>query len=166
MSSKHSPLTRSPLGTRSRTRAPALRLLHGQGLAHPTHPESLDGHDACSPELRVIDGPARVLDGPARVLIAGSDAGQRTALLDELTQTLPASTVFAEADAICGALEHAPRSRMAIITGDVDDAPAEALMHMLTHRHPALAVLIVDSPARTPGGDLAARNDELRIQHA
>lgn len=159
MSRTRSPLTRSPLETRSRTRAPALRLLHGQGLAHPTHPESLDGHDACSPELRVIDG-------PTRVLIAGSDAGQRTALLDELTQTLPASTVFAEADAICGALEHAPRSRMAIITGDVDDAPAEALMHMLTHRHPALAVLIVDSPARTPGGDLAARNDELRIQHA
>jgi hypothetical protein len=100
-------------------------------------------------------------------LIAGSDAGQRAALLDELTQTLPASTVFAEADAICGVLEHAPRSRMAIITGDLDDAPAESLMHMLTHRHPALPVLIVDSPASTPGGeDLAARNDELRIQHA
>jgi hypothetical protein len=163
MSRTHSPLTRSPLETRSRTRAPALRLLHGQGLAHP---ESLDGHDACSPELRVIDGPTHVLDGPARVLIAGSDAGQRTALLDELTQTLPASTVFAEADAICGALEHAPHSRMAIITGDLDDAPAESLMHMLTHRHPALAVLIVGSPARTPGGDLAARDDELRIQHA
>jgi hypothetical protein len=159
VSSTHSP-TRSPLGTRSRTRAPALRLLHGQGLAHPTHPESLDGHDACPPELHVIDG-------PTRVLIAGSDAGQRAALLDELTQTLPASTVFAEADAICGVLEHAPRSRMAIITGDLDDAPAESLMHMLTHRHPALPVLIVDSPASTPGGeDLAARNDELRIQHA
>lgn len=152
--------TRSPLlSTRSRTRAPALRLLHGQGLAHPTHPESLDGHDACPPELRVIDG-------PTRVLIAGSDAGQRTALLDELTQMLPASTVFAEADAICGVLEHAPRSRMAIITGDLDDAPAESLMHMLTHRHPALPVLIVDSPAIDTGGDLAARNDELRIQHA
>jgi hypothetical protein len=99
-------------------------------------------------------------------LIAGSDAGQRTALLDELTQMLPASTVFAEADAICGVLEHAPRSRMAIITGDLDDAPAESLMHMLTHRHPALPVLIVDSPAIDTGGDLAARNDELRIQHA
>jgi len=158
MSSTHSP-TRSPLSTRSRTRAPALRLLHGQGLAHPTHPESLDGHDACPPELHVIDG-------PTRVLIAGSDAGRRTALLDELAQTLPASTVFAEADAICEVLEHAPRSRMAIITGDLDDAPAESLMHMLTHRHPALPVLIVDSPATATSGDLAARNDELRIQHA
>jgi hypothetical protein len=136
-------------------------LLHGQGLAHPEppHPESLGDHDACPPELRVIDG-------PTRVLIAGSDAGQRAALLDELTQTLPASTVFAEADEICGVLEYAPHSRMAIITGDLDDAPAESLVHMLTHRHPALPVLIVDSPAIATGGDLAARNDELRIQHA
>jgi hypothetical protein len=37
---------------------------------------------------------------------------------------------------------------------------------MLTHRHPALPVLIVDSPAIATGGDLAARNDELWIQHA
>jgi len=139
---------------------PALRLLHGQGLAHPTHPESLDGHDAAPPELRVIDG-------PTRVLIAGSDASRRAALLDELTETLPANTVFAEADTICEVLESAPHSRMAIITGDLDGAPAEPLMHMLTHRHPALPVLIVDSPAAgTPGEDLATRSDELRIQHA
>jgi hypothetical protein len=107
-----------------------------------------------------------VIDGPTRVLIAGADPGRRATLLDELTETLPASTVFEEANAVCEVLEHAPGSRMAIITGDLDDAPAESLMHMLAHRHPALPVLIVDSPTRTPSVHVAARNDEFRIQHA
>jgi hypothetical protein len=146
--------TRSLLRTRSR--APTLRLLHGQGLAHS---EPLHEHDACPPELRVIDG-------PTRVLIAGADPGRRATLLDELTETLPASTVFEETDAVCEVLEHAPGSRMAIITGDLDDAPAESLMHMLAHRHPGLPVLIVDSPTRNSGGHVAARHDELRRRHA
>jgi hypothetical protein len=149
--------TRPLLRTRSRSRAPALRLLHGQGLT-PSQPLG-GGQDACPPELRVIDG-------PTRILLAGSDGRRRALLRDELTQTLAASTVFEEADAVCEVLEHAPGSRMAIITGDLDDAPAESLMHMLAHRHPALPVLIVDSPTRTPGVHIAARNDEFRLQHA
>jgi hypothetical protein len=146
--------TRSLLRTRSR--APTLRLLHGQGLAHP---ELLHGHDACPPELRVING-------PTRVLIAGADPGRRATLRDELSETLPASTVFEETDAVCELVEHAPGSRMAFITGDLDDAPAESLMHMLAHRHPALPVLIVDSPTRNSGGHVAAGHDELHIRHA
>jgi hypothetical protein len=127
---------------------------------HPrAHPEPLRGQDSPSPVLRVIDG-------PTRILLAGSDAGRRAALLDELTQTLSTSTVFAEADAVCDVLEHAPGSRMAIITGDLDDAPAESLMHMLAHRHPELPVLIVDSPTRNTGERLPARHHELRVQHA
>ncbi len=148
--------TLSPVRTRPRARGPALRLLHGQG---PTHPEPLRGHDDPLPALRVIDG-------PTSILLAGSDAGRRAALLDELIQTLPTSTVFAEADAVCEALEHAPGSRMAIIAGDLDDAPAESLMHMLAHRHPDLPVLIVDNPTRNTSGHLPARHDELRVQHA
>jgi hypothetical protein len=148
--------TLSPARTRSRARGPALRLLHGQG---PTHPEPLRGHDALPPALRVIDG-------PTSILLAGSDTGRRAALLDELTQTLPTSTVFAEADTVCEALEHAPASRMAIIAGDLDDAPAESLMHMLAHRHPELPVLIVERPTRNTGGHLPARHGELRVQHA
>jgi hypothetical protein len=145
----------SPVRTRSRSRSPALRLLHGQG---PAHSESR-GHD-------VPTRPLHVVDGPTRILLAGSDAGHRTALLDELTQTLSADTVFAEADAVCEVLEHAPGSRMAFITGDLDDAPAESLMHMLAHRHPELPVMIVDSPIRNSGEHVAARHGELHIQHA
>ena len=136
--------TLSPLRTRSRSRAPALRLLPD---SRPRHPEPLRGHDAPPPALRVIDG-------PTSILLAGADAGRRATLLEELIQTLPASTVFAEADAVCEALEHAPGSRMAIIAGDLDDTPAESLMQMLAHRHPELPVLIVDSPTRNAGGHL------------
>jgi hypothetical protein len=139
---------------RTRSRAPTLRLLHGQGLAHP---EPLHGHDACSPELRVIDG-------PTRVLIAGADPGRRATLLDELSETLPASTVFEETDAVCEVLEHAPGSRMAFITGDLDDTPAESLMHMLAHRHPELPVLVVDGRGADDGRHFDHR-DELRLRH-
>ena len=135
--------------TRSRSRGPALRLLHGEGRAQ--HPEPLRGHDASGPELRVIDG-------PIHILLAGADAARRVALLEELTETLPASTVFAEAYAICEVLEHAPDSRMAFITGDLDDAPAESLMQMLAHRHPELPVVSFDTPPPTelrPVGDVA-----------
>ncbi len=152
--------TRSPTRTRSRARAPALRLLPDLSPTHTrTHTEPLRGHDAPPPALCVIDG-------PTRILLAGSDAGRRAALFEELTQTLSASTVFAEADSVCEALQHAPDSRMAIITGDLDDSPAESLMHMLAHRHPELPVLIVDGPTRNTGGHLPARHDELRVQHA
>lgn len=145
----------SSLRSPSRTRAPALRLLQGQ---RPVHPEPLRRHDAPPPALQVIDG-------PARVLLAGSDAGRRAALLDELAQTLSAGTVFAEADAVCDVLEHAPNSRMAFITGDLDDTPAESLMHVLAHRHPELPVLIVESPVRNTDGHIATHH-EFRAQHA
>ncbi len=151
---------RSPTRTRARSRAPALRLLPDLGPISPrAQPEPLRGHGVPPPALRVIDG-------PARILLAGADAARRAALLEELTQTLSASTVFAEADSVCEALEHAPDSRMAIIAGDLDDTPAESLMQMLAHRHPELPVLIVDCPTSNAGGHLAARHDELRVQHA
>jgi hypothetical protein len=145
----------SSLRSPSRTRAPALRLLQGQ---RPVHPEPLRRHDAPPPALQVIDG-------PARVLLAGPDAGRRAALLDELAQTLSPGTVFAEADAVCDVLEHAPNSRMAFITGDLDGTPAESLMHVLAHRHPELPVLIVDGPVSNAGGPITARHNELRAQH-
>lgn len=154
--------TQSPVRTRSRSRTPALRLLYGQndqGSAHPADSEPLRGHDTSAPVLHVVDG-------PTRVLLAGTDTGRRAALLDELTRTLSASTVFEEADAVCEVLEHAPGSRMAFITGDLDDAPAESMMQMLAHRHPELPVLIVDDPTGNAGGHVAASHDELRTQYA
>jgi hypothetical protein len=154
--------TQSPPIKRSPSRAPTLRLLHGQNDQRPDHSsssQSLRGRDASPPALRVVDG-------PTRVLLAGTDTARRAALLDELTQTLSASTVFEQADAVSEVLEHASSSRMAFITGDLDDAPAESLMRMLAHRHPELPVLIVDGPTASAGDHLAARHDALRTQYA
>jgi predicted exporter len=152
----------SPAQTLARRRAgsrvPALRLLPDPGPAESrTQSESLRGHDTHPPTLRVIAG-------PTRILLAGADVERRAALLDELSQTLPESTVFEQADAVCEALEHACGSRMAFIAGDLDDAPAESLMQTLAHRHPELPVLIVDGPAEAYG-QRAVYNDELRLRH-
>jgi uncharacterized protein (DUF779 family) len=146
--------TQSPARTRSRSRAPALRLLHGHGSPHP---EPLRGRDAPAPALRVVDR-------PTRVLLAGADAGRRATLLDELSRTLPANTVFEQAGAVCDVLEHAPGSRMAFITGDLDDAPAESLLQTLAHRHPELPVLVVDGRGADDGGHFN-HHDELRLRH-
>jgi hypothetical protein len=147
---------------RSHSRVPALRLLPDPSPSHTpakpcTQPESLRGHGTHPPALRVIAG-------PTRILLAGADVERRATLLDELSQTLPESTVFEQADAVCEALEHAPGSRMAFIVGDLDDAPAESLMHMLAHRHPELPVLIMDNRDEADGRRSAYR-DELRLRH-
>jgi hypothetical protein len=139
---------------RTRSRAPALRLLQGQ---RSSHHEALRGHDAPAPALRVIDR-------PNHVLLAGADAGRRATLLDELSRTLPANTVFEQADAVCDVLEHAPGSRMAFITGDLDDAPAESLMQTLAHRHPGLPVMVVDGRGRDDDRHFD-HHDELRVRH-
>ena len=150
--------TQTSVRRRSHSRVPALRLLPNPNPAEaPARPELLRGEDVHPPTLRVISG-------PARILLAGADADRRAMLLDELSQTLPESTVFEQADAICEALEHASGSRMAFIAGDLDDAPAESLMQTLAHRHPELPVLIVDGPAEAHG-PRAVYNDELRLRH-
>ena len=87
----------------------------------------------------------RVLAAPNRVLVAGADARRRATLRAELAQTMPASTVFDEAHAVCEVLGRAPTSRMAVLAGDLDDAPAATVMQMLAHRHPELPVLVVGS---------------------
>jgi hypothetical protein len=143
---------------RSDSRIPALRLLPTPSPDEPrTTLESLRRDRAHPPALRVIAG-------PTRILLAGADAERRATLLDELSLTLPESTVFEQADAVSEALEHASGSRMAFIAGDLDDAPAESLMQTLAHRHPELPVLIVDGPAEAHG-QRAAYNDELRLRH-
>jgi hypothetical protein len=73
--------------------------------------------------------------------------------------------VFEQAGAVCDVLEHAPGSRMAFITGDLDDAPAESLLQTLAHRHPELPVLVVDGRGADDGGHFN-HHDELRLRHA
>jgi hypothetical protein len=157
--------TRASVRRRLDSRAPALRLLpdpvpvpaRTSAESH-TSPEPLPRGEGTHPP------PLRVIAGPTRILIAGADSERRGALLDELSQTLPESTVFEQADAVCEALEHAPFTRMAFIAGDLDDASAESLLQTLAHRHPELPVLMVDGPAGAHGPH-AVYEDELRLRH-
>jgi hypothetical protein len=150
---------------RSGSRVPALRLLPDPSPAHHHADPRTRTEPPRGPDAHAHPPALRVIAGPTRILLAGADADRRATLLDELSQTLPESTVFEQADAVCEALEHASGSRMAFIAGDLDDAPAESLMQTLAHRHPELPVLIVDGPAEAHG-PRAVYNDELRLRHA
>ena len=146
-------LALKPATARSRPRRPALGLLNGQG---PARAEPIGGHNARVPRLRVIEG-------PTRVLIVGPDGDRRATILDELAQTLPASIGFEETDSVCEALELAPTSRMAIVTGDVGEVSADSLMHMLAQRHPTLPVMILDSPSRHVAPRVVAHGGAMRV---
>jgi hypothetical protein len=77
----------------------------------------------------------------ARVVIADRDAARRAALLDELTQAMPASTTFLEASTVSEVLEHARGSRMVIVGGAVEELPASSLTGILARRYPNLHVV-------------------------
>jgi hypothetical protein len=143
-----------PAGGHSRPRRrAALDVLRGQRRAYV---DRLGADNAQAPPLRVIHG-------PTRVLIAGPEADCRAKLLDELAKTLPTSIGFEETGSVCEALELAPTSRMAIITGDLGEVSAESLMHMLAQRHPTLPVMIVASPSRNRSERVAAHGSALCI---
>jgi hypothetical protein len=134
--------TASPLRERTRSHSPTLRLLHNERGAHAESP-CLQRASRTGEERPVL----RLVDNHSHVLVAGGDAFKRATLLDELTHTMPASTQFEQAGAFAEVLERAPTSRVVILSGDLDDIPASALMHMLGNRHPGLPVVSVDAPA-------------------
>lgn len=84
----------------------------------------------------------------ARVLVADGDGSRRAALLDELTQRMPARTSFVEAATVAQALELARDSRMVVIGGDVHGASAGALARLLAHRCPDVRVHDLTAPRR------------------
>ena len=98
--------------------------------------------DCETPTLRFVAvGPQ---DSPASsraVLVAGEDPAKRASVLDELACTMPESTEFEQASELWELLARAPLSRMVILSGSVDEIPAEALMHMVGQRHPGLPVV-------------------------
>lgn len=164
ISTRRRSATRASVRRRSNSRVPALRLLPDPSPAASLLEPRMSSPESHPREDRAHQPALRVIAGPTRILLAGADAERRATLLGELSQTLPESTVFEQADAVYEALEHASASRMAFIAGDLDDAPAESLMQTLAHRHPELPVLIVDGPAEAHGPH-AVYNDELRLRH-
>ncbi len=131
---------------------PRLRLLPVRSAAASGSPapKARNVGNKC-PELRLPGGPTPELQP---VLIAGGDPAGRAAVLRDLAKTMPPDTVFAEADAFWEVLVQASTSSMVILSGELDELPAESLMKMLAHRHPALPVVSLDGPA--PHGDVHA----------
>jgi hypothetical protein len=81
------------------------------------------------------------------VLIAGGDSERRAELRRELAELMPAETRFEELETAWELLVRAPVSRAVILSGDLDEAPAESLLHTLTHRYPGLPVVSFGEPS-------------------
>jgi hypothetical protein len=126
--------------------APKLRLLSSRSAAPKVRPgagahavHAADG----PPTLRLIRADA----SEGLVLVAGADSAARASVLGDLADKLPPSTNFAQADTFWEVLVRAPSSSMVILSGELDELPAESLMQMLAHRHPGLPVVSVAASA-------------------
>jgi hypothetical protein len=122
----------------SDSRAASLRLVHGQA-SEQTAPER-DPTAASRPRKAL-----RLVEDGSSVLVAGADTARRAVLLAELANTMPEGTAFEQASTFAEVLEHAPRSRMVILSGGLDDASSRSLMRVLGQRHPKLPVITVDA---------------------
>jgi hypothetical protein len=89
----------------------------------------------------------------SRILVAGADAQQRAAVLQDLSESLPAaSTQLGEAGAVWEVLEQAPSSSVVMLAGDLGEVSAESLMEVLGRRHPSLPVVALGLHLDCPTG--------------
>ena len=79
------------------------------------------------------------------VLIAGRDAARRAEVHRELSELMPAGMRFEELGAFWELLAQAPSARMVILSGELDELPAESLLHTLGHRYPDLPVVSLET---------------------
>jgi hypothetical protein len=93
--------------------------------------------------------PAALITEPrSRILVAGADPEQRAAVLNDLSEALPADTQIGEAGAISEVLAQAPTSSVVMLAGDLGEVSAESLMHVLGDRYPSLPVIALGLPAQ------------------
>jgi len=122
--------------------APKLRLFAAEDSALGAKPSGQSSAER--PALRLVNGPAATGGHP--VLVAGGDSAGRAAVMRDLSESMPSSTTFAEAGAFWEVLVQAPDTSMVILSGELDELPAESLMQMLAHRHPGLPVVSLSAP--------------------
>jgi 2-phospho-L-lactate guanylyltransferase (CobY/MobA/RfbA family) len=85
----------------------------------------------------------------SRILVASADPQQRAAVIQDLSEALPADTQLEEACAASEVLEQAPSSSVVMLAGDLGEVSAESLMHVLGDRHPSLPVVALGLPGGT-----------------
>ena len=127
------------------TSAPRLRLLP-KGGRRAEHEREQGTAVTDRPAAGYQFGPPAA-DSP--VLIAGRDPVKRAEVHREMSELLPAGTCFEELDSFWEVLVRAPSSRMVILSGELDELPAESLLHTLGHRHPDLPVVSLEAEARS-----------------
>jgi hypothetical protein len=79
-------------------------------------------------------------------LIAGANACLRAAVRLELAAVMAPDARFGEAERVSEVLEQAHRSGVVMLTGDLQDASADALIKLLAQRHPRLPIVALDAP--------------------
>ncbi len=84
---------------------------------------------------------------PRSILLAGGDADDREAVLQDLRRTMPGGTTFRQAGALWEMLARAAESSMVVLSGELEEVSAESLMHMLAHHDPTLPVVSVAANA-------------------
>jgi hypothetical protein len=133
--------------------APKLRLLPAKSAVPNERSSGTARREGSErPALHLVE---RVTHDARPVLVAGADREGRAAVLADLTDTMAPGTAFAEAQAFWEVLVHAPSSSMVVLSGELDELPAESLMQMLAHRHPGLPVVSIDAPLSSGGARLA-----------
>ncbi len=141
--------------TRRYPGAPTLHLFAGgaaparrQRRLAAAHTPNASGSDLAGAQQRAGERQRAWPSRPAPdapVLVAASDAAQRSATIEELSQTMGRGTRFAHAAASWEVLALAGSSRMVILSGALEDVESSSLMRMLSHRYPALPVVSLDA---------------------
>jgi hypothetical protein len=121
--------------------APRLRL-----LPKPPAPRQPAERAASRPALAPAPEPASVAaPAAAPVLIAGRDPARRAQVRQDMCEVMPAGTRFEELGTFWEVLVYAPSARMVVLSGDLEELPAESLLHTLAQRHPDLPVVSLEA---------------------
>jgi hypothetical protein len=120
---------------------PKLRL-----LPHAGEPDATggDGGEDAPPKLRLV---ATGAEDVRPVLVAGSDVQGRASVCRQMARTMPPSTAFEQAGAVWEVLVRAGESSMVILSGELEEMPAESVMQMIAHRHPEVPVVCLEPAA-------------------
>jgi hypothetical protein len=111
------------------------------------------------------DGATDLLEERPRIVLAGADAIRRDRTRTQLRSRNPGALVI-EVLNVWELLTHAPECQLVVLAGDLDDAPADALMRLLSHRHPKLPVVRLRDPAGSSVSRAALRghSHERRVR--